>query len=89
MSFVSERKKNRRIHSWALWKTLGDNIETVLTGLSTSTFNLQELDDCSREKWRDSLDVLEQVEQEGEIPFGRIFPLELVVGSERRNSFFW
>lgn len=58
-----------------MWKQLKDNEKAVLTGLSSSMFNLEELNDSS-------LDFLDVLENEGEIPSGKIFPLELVMGSE-------
>ena len=71
---------NNRIHSWKLWKWLKDNEEAVLTGLSSSTFNLKELNDSS------SLEELDELENEGEIPSSKIFLKELVLGSEKEFS---
>ena len=76
-----EGKKNKRVHSWVMWKTLGDNKEAVLTGLSSGMFNLKELNDVSIDL--DSLDILEN---EGETPSSKIFLSELVLGSEKKFS---
>jgi IS605 OrfB family transposase len=41
-NYKANRKK--RFHSWKLWKCLKDNLNTVLTGLSSNISNLKELD---------------------------------------------
>ena len=56
----------RRIHSWALWRKLRDNVEAVLTGLQSRMSNLKELDGV--------------LCYGGENPSGEAVPLELVVG---------
>jgi 2-hydroxy-3-keto-5-methylthiopentenyl-1-phosphate phosphatase len=38
----AKKYKNKRIHSWVMWKALNDNIETVLTGLQIHLANLKE-----------------------------------------------
>ena len=77
-----EGKKNKRVHSWIMWKTLGDNKEAVLTGLSSRMTDLKEsVDSLSL-----SLDKLDDLENEGETPSSKIFLKELVTGSEKKFS---
>jgi IS605 OrfB family transposase len=71
---LAGKYKNKRVHSWVLWKCLNDNAKAVLTGLSRDTSNLKELGDCQY----DTLDY------EGETPSGKVFQPELVVGSDEK-----
>ncbi len=69
---LAGKYKDKKVHSWSLWKCLNDNIKVVLTGLSSDTFNLKELDDCQY----DTLDY------GGEIPSDRIFLPKLIARSK-------
>lgn len=60
--------KNRKVHSWSMWKHLNDNIEAVLTALPASLADLKEFVGnswCRSENLR-----------------GEVFLLELLAGSE-------
>lgn len=71
--------KNRKLNSFELWKNLNDNYKAVLTGLSSNIFNLQKLDDLS-------VCEFDKLENDSENLSGKIFPLELVMGSKNENS---
>lgn len=39
---LAGKYKNKKVHSWSLWKCLNDNIDTILTGLQVSLADLKE-----------------------------------------------
>ncbi len=65
---LAGKYKNKRIHSWVLWKALNDNIEALLTGLQVSLADLKEF--------------VGNVWYRGETLRGEIFLQELIAGSK-------
>ena len=65
---LAGKYKNKKIHSWVLWKALNDNIEAILTGLRVSLADLKEFVGTIRYKSGNLL--------------GEIFLQELLVGSK-------
>jgi hypothetical protein len=39
---LAEKYRNRKVHSWSMWKHLNDNIEIILTGLQVRLADLKE-----------------------------------------------
>lgn len=69
---LAEKYKNKRIHSWVMWKALNDNVEAVLTGLQVRLADLKEL--------------VGNIWYRGESLRGEIFLLELIAGSNCDNN---
>ena len=65
---LAEKYRNRKVHSWSLWKHLNDNIEAVLTGLQVSLADLKEF--------------VGNIWYRGEILRGKVFLQELLAGSK-------
>lgn len=65
---LAEKYRNKRVHSWVLWKVLNDNIEAILTGLRVRLADLKEFAGNIRNKSENLL--------------GKIFQQELLTGSE-------
>lgn len=65
---LAGKYENQKHHSWRLWKTLDDNIETILTGLRVRLADLKEFAGTIRNKSGNLL--------------GEIFLQELLVGSK-------
>jgi len=65
---LAEKYRNKRVHSWVLWKALNDNVEAILTGLRVRLADLKEFAGTIRYKSENLL--------------GEIFLQELLVGSE-------
>lgn len=64
---LAEKYRNKRIHSWRLWKTLNDNVEAVLTGLQVRLADLKEF--------------VGNIWYRGEKLRGEVFLQELLAGS--------
>jgi hypothetical protein len=69
---LAEKYRNRKVHSWSMWKALNDNIEAILTGLQVRLANLKEF--------------VGNIWYRGETLRGEIFLQELIVGSNCDNN---
>jgi IS605 OrfB family transposase len=69
---LAEKYRNKRIHSWVMWKALNDNIEAVLTGLQVRLADLKEF--------------VGNIWHRGETLRGEIFLQELIAGSNCDNN---
>jgi len=65
---LAEKYRNRKVHSWSLWKHLNDNVEAVLTGLQVRLADLKEF--------------VGNIWYRGETLRGEVFLQELLAGSK-------
>ncbi len=64
---LAEKYRNRKVHSWLMWKHLNDNVEAVLTGLQVRLADLKEF--------------VGNIWYRGEKLRGEVFLQELLAGS--------
>ena len=65
---LAEKYRNRKVHSWLMWKHLNDNIEAVLPALRVSLTDLKEF--------------VGNIWYRGETLRGEVFLQELLAGSK-------